>query len=286
MEDRSVLKYYDCHVHTRNSHDSVQEAPEIVSGMLAAGIHGLSVTDHLDTRPGEDHGFADNIGGSFAFWRDELKPLAAAEGLEVFFGVELGDGIRNPEFALNFPGKYPFDLLLGSVHKIYLDGEDLELCDVPYAALPQETRRRIVLKYYEDLLLTASTLEFNVLSHLTLIDRYNGYPETSDLFDTEFRDLVNAVLDTVIKRGIALEINSKGIENGRLMPDKYIIEEYFKKGGRLVTTGSDAHWGIHIGRGFRETTELLREIGFEAVFFFKNRVPFENPIEVWYNKCV
>ena len=273
------MKYYDCHVHTKNSHDSQQEAGELVNGLIAAGVSGVSVTDHLDTMPGSDESFADNIGGSFEFYRDELKPLAEGNGLDAFFGVELGDGIRNPGFALDFPSRYPFDVILGSVHKIYLDGGNFTLYPQPYESFSAEKRRRIVATYYDDVLLTASTLDIDVLSHLTLINRYNGYPLTSDIFDSEFKDRINDILDTIIRRGIALEVNSKGFEGGRLMPDRYVIEEYFRKGGRLITLGSDAHRGVDIGRGFKETARMLREIGFKSIDYFKGREPVEYPID-------
>ena len=118
-----------------------------------------------------------------------------------------------------------------------------------------------------------------MLSHLTLINRYNGYPLTSDIFDSEFKDRINDILDTIIRRGIALEVNSKGFEGGRLMPDRYVIEEYFRKGGRLITLGSDAHRGVDIGRGFKETARMLREIGFKSINYFKGREPVEYPID-------
>ena len=58
-------------------------------------------------------------------------------------------------------------------------------------------------------------------------------------------------------------------------PYKFKIEE----GGELITIGSDAHYGEHLGRGIREGMAIAERCGFRALTIFQHREPIEIPME-------
>ena len=74
---------------------------------------------------------------------------------------------------------------------------------------------------------------------------------------------------------MCLEVNTSGIgtPHGELMPPKWILREYKEKGGCLVSLGYDAHSPERIANGFDSTIELLRECGFDAYYYYKQRKP-------------
>ena len=48
---------------------------------------------------------------------------------------------------------------------------------------------------------------------------------------------------------------------------------YKNLGGEIITIGSDAHRTEHIGYGFQDIPELLRELGFKCYTVFERQVP-------------
>ena len=55
------------------------------------------------------------------------------------------------------------------------------------------------------------------------------------------------------------------------MPEKWVIELYKEKGGRLITLGSDAHVSERVGNGFDKTIKLLKACGFDAYYYYEKR---------------
>ena len=55
------------------------------------------------------------------------------------------------------------------------------------------------------------------------------------------------------------------------MPERRIIEMYKDMGGYLITTGSDAHIEENSANGFDMLYNMLKEIGFENTYYYKNR---------------
>ena len=48
---------------------------------------------------------------------------------------------------------------------------------------------------------------------------------------------------------------------------------YKNLGGEIITIGSDAHLPEHLGYGFENIPELLKNIGFKYYNIFENQVP-------------
>lgn len=45
-------------------------------------------------------------------------------------------------------------------------------------------------------------------------------------------------------------------------------------GGRMITLGSDAHLAQNASTHFDDAVKMLKEIGFDSVYYFKKRKPF------------
>ena len=118
--------------------------------------------------------------------------------------------------------------------------------------------------YFQKILRMAQFDDYDVLTHLTCPLRYiNGrYHRNRDL--RPWRDIIDEILRTVIRRGKALELNTSGIHGyyGKWMPDEEILQRYYDFGGRLLTLASDAHTADRVGNAFHEAEELLKSIGF------------------------
>ena len=59
------------------------------------------------------------------------------------------------------------------------------------------------------------------------------------------------------------------------MPEQWIIELYKELGGHLITLGSDAHISENSANMFGKAYSALKQIGFESIYYYKNRYPVQ-----------
>ena len=59
-----------------------------------------------------------------------------------------------------------------------------------------------------------------------------------------------------------------------------ILELYHSLGGNIITYGSDSHSTVRTGDFFGETMEMLKQVGFDYVYTFKNRKAKAHEIDV------
>jgi len=86
--------------------------------------------------------------------------------------------------------------------------------------------------------------------------------------------LVEEVLIALIKRRKALELNTARLdrpENFRIM--EWILQQYTRLGGYMVTVGSDAHKLEAIGRNFDRAKQLLNSVGLDHLTVFEDTRP-------------
>ena len=88
-------------------------------------------------------------------------------------------------------------------------------------------------------------------------------------------EFITPVLKTTIDREIALEINAAGLFSflNNVGPESFVLEEYKRLGGKMISIGSDAHYAKDIGRGIEECINHAINNGFEYVTIFENRKP-------------
>ena len=83
-----------------------------------------------------------------------------------------------------------------------------------------------------------------------------------------------SILQELIDRGIALEVNFSGYPNtGITSPHQWIIQMYRDMGGYLICMATDAHSPGRTGAGYEQGVQLLKDMGFRHVFYYKNRKP-------------
>ncbi len=260
----------DMHTHSLHSHDSECPIPEMAEAEKERGITFFAVTDHCDV------GLKDKINvplGIRNSVNDATRTNEELNGITVLRGVEISEGFWHPEVEERVIFENEYDAIIGSVHDVkYRDFSDsYARCD--FAPLTGEQLVEFFDMYLDDMVTLIEKSNFDILAHLTCPLRYivgkYGFE-----FDTRiFKNKIEKILRMIISRGIALEINSSGIGTAydRLMPDRWIIELYRDLGGYLVTLGSDAHISKNASRGFDVSLKTLKELGFENIYYLKNR---------------
>lgn len=265
---------FDMHLHTNASHDSKAVPGEIIRMASGIGLSGIAFTDHFDNYKSTEENNALPILNSYRNFLDSREEAARLK-LRLLFGMEAGGGIRNPDNLKRLAGRLPFDVIIGSVHEIYYRGENVSLYDFDFRTLPPETLALFVETYYRDLYATMNTCDVDVCAHIDLIDRYIVGKHGIDYDRGAFRECVEAILELIIAKNIALEVNTSSCAAyGFTMPGPGILRTYKAMGGELLTVGSDAHVPGNTGGSFGECLEMIKSCGFRRLFYYSARKPF------------
>lgn len=258
----------DCHVHTNISHDGISSIREYLEIALEKGIDEITFTEHYDIYDG----IKTNLKTlDLDYYYNEYLRNKDDHKLKTNFGIEIGLQPDIVDKVKNAVNSYPFDFIIGSSHitckkdiakdKSFFDGL---------------TRKEAYLRYFKEVLENIKTYnnEFDVYGHIDYIVRYGGYLEKKISYD-EFREILDEILISLIKKDKGIEINTSGIRYGLESPHPNIdiLKRYRQLGGKIITIGSDAHKIDDLGKDFDVAYEMLEEAGFKELTIFHKRIP-------------
>lgn len=261
----------DCHIHTHISPDSKERLKAICENAFKIGLNSIVVTNHFEYFLGNKYG---KRRMDISFIENSLKEVTECkvefEGkLEVLFGMEMGQVHYWPEDVKKLIESYPFDYLIGSIHKI----EDI---DLKYGDYSKENIEKQNIRYLDLLYSMVKYGEYDCVGHFDLVKRYAAnHHQEINLMD-QYEDKIREIFQVVIKRGKGIEINISGLRqlSGEFMPSIGIIELYKNLGGHIITIGSDAHTAKEVGCGLNESIKLLKKLGFNKIAVYRGRKPY------------
>ena len=252
----------DLHTHSCFSFDGAPEATleALCEAAIERGLSHLAVTDHCDIN-GEIEGIYAVLDKDAVFDAVCRAKKKYADRLTVLFGVELGQAYQYPTQSQALLARYPYDIVLGSLHN--LRGEQ----DFYYMDYSTLTDGQIADLFDRTLNETMELLDFDgihVLTHLTYMHRYVRR-SGKDIDFAPFHEKLIALLEKVIKKGVALELNTSALpltRGGVFSPTREILSLYRSLGGTLISLGSDAHTPQNIAQHFDAAKKALLDCGF------------------------
>ena len=233
---------FDYHLHTEFSWDSFLKADELVQKAIALGYMEIAITEHIDLLPQElsEYGLP-----SILKYKRFVDDLATKyPGLSILCGLEIGDYHRVKSFAEGLIEGFDFFPILGSVHFLS-DGTNVAI------PLAQPLSPEQIRDYYIENLRLVSSCNIDVLAHLGVYKRYYPSPPNED----HVLPIIKEILDIIIQRNIALEINLSGFRKPLQMcvPNPDIINIYKEMGGDRICFGSDSHAISHFALPIYDT---------------------------------
>ena len=268
------MRYADQHMHSTASFDAQGTLPDMIAAAESAGLRAVCFTDHVDmadARTGHVAPSWPRLKETFAQRQSEHAAMADGQGVEVRFGVELGEICQAPETARDAAGQEELDFVIASVHNLP-DTPDFYYYDYRSEAECEELNHR----YLAELLRTADYDFFDVMGHVGYTCRYmqqKGFAEKITV--AKYGDELEALFNKLIDNGCGIECNTSGFRNGGTFPypDRDILQLYRELGGEIITVGSDAHVPGQVGMHLEDAYALLRECGFFYVAEFRRRNP-------------
>jgi histidinol-phosphatase (PHP family) len=240
----------DLHIHSLYSTDSQINPDDLLEKAIRCNYDAIAITDHFDIIASELSTHNVMSFEKYCLILDTLKKryslIRLIQGAEVgeyhWFKTEI-DGIfnyRRPEF------------IIASIHFL----SDRLNISVPFEPMLSDEQQR---DYYQLNLDMVQKADFDILGHLGIFKRYIVHDSSC------CRDLIEDIYKTIIKKGIALEINYSGFNKpvNRLIPYPEEIALYADMGGRLISIGSDSHkleqFDSHHKRALQEIEKLIPE---------------------------
>lgn len=262
----------DYHVHSTFSGDAKSDMEDIVKAAISGGLKEICFTEHNDIDfpyPKGEEGMFELNTDSYLY---DLLSMRRDYGdkLKIGFGVELGMQTQIAQANADYSKEYDFDFVIFSCHVV--NGKDPYYPEYFEGRSEEEALReyfeciRDNLKIYKD---------YDVVGHLDYAVRYA--PNTDKNYSyKQYRDIIDEILETVIRDGKGLEVNTAGIRKYCLKdvhPVTDILKRYRELGGKIVTVGSDAHAEGDIGADFDRAERALKAAGFDYYCTFEKRVP-------------
>lgn len=213
----------DTHTHSLASGHAYSTIREMAAAAAQNGIEMLALTEHAPKMPGTC--------GLYYFMNFDVIPREM-DGVQMLFGSELN--IMNPEGELDLP------------HSIY---KDLDI---------------VIASIHPPCYGMNHTMEENTQAYINVMNNpyvnIIGHPD-----DGRFPVDYETIVKTAKQTGTLLELNNSSLrpesfrEGGRENMKKML--ELCKKHEVMITTGSDAHVDVQVGK-FCYVEEVLRECDF------------------------
>lgn len=268
------MRYADQHMHCIASFDAKGTLPEMIAAAEAAGLRAVCFTDHVDMsecQTGHTAPSWPRLKETFAARLAEHADMADGQGVEVRFGVELGEVCQAPEVAKDAAMQEELDFVIASVHNLP-EEPDFKFYDYRSEADCETLNHR----YLAELLRTAEYDFFDVMGHVGYTFRYmqqKGFREkiTVEKYGDELRE----IFVRLIENGCGIECNTSGFRSDGTFPypDRDVLELYRDLGGEIITVGSDAHVPEQVGMHLTDTYALLQACGFLYVTEYRRRNP-------------
>ncbi len=255
---------FDYHMHSVVSFDGHDTPEAMVKAALAAGLKEICFTDHVDDDPAgiiTDQCFCvEDYNAAY----DRLS----TPGLTVRKGLEFGMLPDNQATVKKYLSQRKFDFVIGSMH--YADGVDMYY-PVFWEGKTMEQAEQLFLE--ETLACLEKHGDFDVLGHLTYLSKARSNPTHRVIRLESYRELVEQILKTLIRKGKGMEINTSGLaRTGDFLPPREYLQLFKDLGGEIVTVGSDAHTASRVGDRIPQALEVLKDI-FGYVCTFEDRKP-------------
>ena len=148
---------FNSHVHTTASKDGKSSATDICTAAESLGLRGVAFTDHCEISSfitENAYQCAKASVKSAALLKDQYK-----NRILVGIGIEIGDGILNPQYTKQILSLADFDIVLASVHVIPFDGRILHLSRIDFSKLSYDIIDKYMTTYFKQLSKTAKNCD-------------------------------------------------------------------------------------------------------------------------------
>jgi histidinol-phosphatase (PHP family) len=270
------VQLFNLHTHSHFC-DGSGAPEEYVQAAIKAGFHTLGFSSHAPV-PFKNN-FAIQDRGKLGEYCREIRRLQSEHTgrINIFLGLELDyiEGITG-DFS-DYRESCGLDYTIGSVHLVrngddsrlwFIDGAKVESYDSGMREVFGGDARKAVTAYYAQVNRMISTQKPDIVGHVDKIKMHNkGRYFRED--EPWYEELIMETLENIKTSGVIVEVNTRGIYKKRsddLYPGTRALE-HMNTMHIPITLSADAHRPEEIDGYYRETINLLRELGFKSLSY-------------------
>ena len=276
-------------LHTHSVYSDGKSLPrEIVEEAVRQGLTTLGFSEHsplpfdnnFSVKSEDMPRYVAEIVQLKAEFKDKIDLYCALE-------ADYLTGVSEP-FAVT-KEKYHLDYLIGGVHLVgqsanpdkiwFIDGPKWEVYDEGLQRFFDGDIRRAVRRFYEQTNEMIENEPFDIIAHFDKIKMHNRERYFHE-DEPWYRELALETLDLIRKKGLVMEINTRGIYKKRyngFYPSPWLMEKACKMGVPAVIS-ADAHHYSEITLEFAAAEEALKKAGYRSVVNFKDGRWVEVPL--------
>lgn len=263
------MYWTDYHMHTNCSSDSKATLEQQAEAACQAGLAEICVTDHwnlLDQQANPlPHHYDWAI--SLANWRNARERFTGR--VEIRLGIEVGNGVLDPEGVDRSLALPELDFVIGSLHNQSAAAGGKGIFTVAKGCKTRADCMALLEDYVDTLDALADTAGFDVLGHIIYPLRY--LPPRYELDLTPWWDRLAHILKKVIASGRGIELNTT--QGDTVAQWRPLLALYRDLGGEILTLGSDAHRPQAVGASIPQAGALAREAGFRYAATYRRHTP-------------
>jgi len=271
-----ILNNY--HTHT-NFCDGSEEPEKYIEEAIKKGLYSLGFSGHAPLPFENTWSIKENYLQNYCNTIKDLREKYSKQ-IKIFLSLEI-DYI--PDITVNFCeliSSCDLDYTIGSVHLVKnINKKDLWFIDGPekgyIAGLQNVFDNNIKLAvqtYYNQICEMVKTQKPDIIGHFDKI-KMNNKKRFFDEEEKWYNDIVTKVLKYISKTQSIIEVNTRGIykhKTDSLFPSVSILKQCYKLNIPL-TINSDAHNPDELKNYFKETSLILKDIGYKKILYLTDR---------------
>jgi histidinol-phosphatase (PHP family) len=262
----------DFQVHSLRSHDGRATIREQCMRAVEIGLDEIGFSEHKDFDPSDPVvDFFD-----YALYLEEIAAAREefAGRIVIRMGVEIDYQKWFEDEIAAYLGSHSFDFVIGSVHYV-----DRKMLMTPKYR-EGHTRESAYRLYFQAVGDSVESGLIDIVGHLEYANR-RGVPAFGPYDPAPYREQVSELFDRMVERGVALEINTAGLRQGvgHTYPCAAHVALYAKRGGQLLSLGSDSHHPADLAASYGVAARQAVERGLREVTVWENRKPRQVPLQ-------
>lgn len=241
---------------------------------IERGFKSLGFSSHAPLKEDNDWTMKQASLDNYLNTIDDLKKRYGSR-INIYKGMEIDyypDENRFETFS-----ECNLDYSIGAVHLLLYKGMYYSVDSSPkdFEYVTNEvfgSIEKFVRLYYKTVRDLISQGGFQILGHIDLIKKYNKGNRFFSETESWYIEEVISTLDLLSRKGTIMEVNTGAIARGlqdSAYPSEWILREAFNRDIKICLN-SDAHSPENIECDFKNSLEILREVGYEEL-----HTPFE-----------
>lgn len=279
------MRYEDWHTHNSLCKHAIGSIEDYVRKAIELDLDVIGISDHfpyeylvskipsLDQIPYERYAMTLNDVDGYISKLEQLREKYQNQ-IKLRFAFEIDyfkkqDQVLN-QYLKNYIGK--LDYIYGSVHVLFGKAGIFAFDDGRFLNKYEEygVNDEVYLEFYTTLqdMIKSPNFDFDIVTHFDLPKKFDKRVENKKLI----MEKVIETLELIKMRNLTVEINTSGLR--KEVKEQYPSEEIIREMYDLdlpILLGSDAHQPKEIAYKFKETTNLLKNIGYNQLAHFEKR---------------